>query len=149
MILKFIFPILAGISIVLQGTLNRQVAAQIGLVSAVVLNAVVFLVFSVLLWVLVKYNFISGLPGQGANAWGELNWWALLPGIFGFIIVFSTPIAIHYLGANLAFSMVICTQLGASLIWDSVAKKTFPSLMTSAGVLVMLLGVLILIFSRK
>lgn len=149
MILKLIFPILAGLCIVLQGTLNRHIATQIGLVSAVFLNACVFLLFSALLWVLVKYEVIGGIPLLTARSIDGLRWWDFLPGICGFLIVFSTPLAIGYLGANLTFAVIICTQLAVSLIWDSVANKQAPSISAVAGVVVMLVGLIILSSGRK
>lgn len=149
MIFKFIFPVLAGVSIVLQGTLNRQIAGQIGLVSAVFLNALVFLVFSGILWLLVRYELISGIPILSAKPLMGLSWWDVLPGLFGFLIVFSTPLAISFLGANLTFAMIICTQLAVSILWDSISNRQAPSVSTLVGVGVMLIGLAILSLGRK
>lgn len=149
MIFKFIFPILAGISIVLQGTLNRHIATQIGLVSAVFLNALIFLIFSGILWLLVRYELVGSIPFLSARSIEGLKWWDLLPGIFGFLIVFSTPLAISFLGANLTFAVIICTQLAVSVAWDSVVNKQVPPISTAVGVTVMLVGLLILSSGRE
>ncbi|MDD3022258.1 MAG: DMT family transporter [Alphaproteobacteria bacterium] len=149
MIFKFIFPILAGISIVLQGTLNRHLATQIGLVSAVFLNALIFLIFSAILWLLVRYELVGGIHLLTARSIEGLKWWDFLPGIFGFLIVFSTPVAITFLGANLTFAVIICTQLAVSVAWDSLVNKQIPPMSTVLGVIVMLVGLVILSSGRK
>lgn len=149
MILKFIFPVLAGLSIVLQGTLNRQVSAQIGLASTVFINGLVFLFFTGAIWFLIRYGFISGGSLFVAKPIETLGWLEILPGIFGCFIVYMTPLSITYLGPNLTFSIIICTQLAVSVLWESIEQKSVPNLATFAGVVVMLLGVFILLNGRK
>ncbi|WII73298.1 DMT family transporter [Bdellovibrio sp. 22V] len=149
MVIKFFLPIVAGLSIVLQGTLNRNSATQIGLVSAILLNAGILLVLAGALWLLMKFQIISGTPALSAKPFMDLRWWQLLPGLCGFLIVFATPMAIENFGANLTFSVIICTQLLVSLFWDSYAQKTPPSWMSLVGVAVMCVGLFILMSSKK
>lgn len=143
MILKLLLPVLAGVSIVLQGTLNKNSAQQIGLASAVFLNALVFLVVSAVLWLFIKYNGVNFFGA--AKSLADLKWWQYLPGILGFVIVLSTPLAIHYLGANLTFAVIICTQLAVSLLWDVAVTRTAPSITSLAGLTVMYAGLFILL----
>lgn len=149
MILKFLFPVLAGLSIVLQGTLNRQVSTQIGLASTVFVNGLVFLFFTGGLWFLIRYGFISGGSLFVAKPIETLGWLEILPGIFGCFIVYMTPLAITHLGPNLTFSIIICTQLAVSVVWESIEQKSVPNVATFAGVAVMLLGVFLLLNGRK
>lgn len=149
MILKFFLPIIVGVSIVLQGTLNRNSATHIGLASAVFLNAVVFLFFSAGFWALIKFNIISGNAIASINPFTDFHWWQILPGCFGFLIVFLVPLAIEYLGANLTFAAIICTQLLVSMIWDFWAHKTTPTLMSLVGVAIMIAGLAVLMLGKK
>lgn len=149
MIFKFIFPILAGLSIVFQGTLNRHIATQVGLVSAVFLNALVFLIFSGILWTLVRYGVLSGVPILSAKPFTGLGLIDLIPGIFGFLIVFCTPMAISYLGAPVTFATIICTQLLASMAIEYYTTKQVPNMSSLLGVIVMLLGLFLLMNGKK
>lgn len=149
MVFKFLFPIIAGISIVLQGTLNRNLATQIGLASAVLLNALIFLLLSGTLWLLLKFEVIGGISGLSPKSIIGLKWWDFLPGLFGFLIVFSTPLAISYLGANLTFAAIICTQLTLSLVWDSFVNKSLPTLTSVGGVAIMIVGLIVLFSGRR
>ncbi|WP_415063050.1 DMT family transporter [Bdellovibrio sp.] len=149
MIFKFLLPIVAGISIVLQGTLNRTSASQIGLVSAVFLNALVFLVFSGVFWLAMRFELIGGLTTMSAKPFIDLKWWQILPGVLGFFIVLLTPLAIEFLGANLTFAAIICTQLAVSMIWDSYMEKAPPSPLSLVGVGVMVVGLVLIVVSKK
>ncbi len=149
MIFKFIFPILAGLSIVFQGTLNRHIATQVGLVSAVFLNALVFLIFSGILWTLVRYGVLSGVPILSAKPFTGLELLDLIPGIFGFLIVFCTPMAISYLGAPVTFATIICTQLLGSMAIEYYTTKQVPNMSSLLGVIVMLVGLFLLMNGKK
>lgn len=147
--IKFFFPIIAGISIVLQGALNRNSTTHMGLASAVFLNALVFLFFSGIVWGLFKWNLISGNSQASVDSLADFQWWYILPGIFGCLIVFSTPLAIEYLGANSAFAIIICTQLLASLAWDFIFEKTTPTVLSLTGTLLMIVGLFVLLAGKK
>lgn len=149
MIFKLIFPILAGLSIVFQGTLNRHIAAQVGLVSAVFLNALVFLVFAGFLWTLVRYGVLTGIPILTIKPWTGLGLLDFLPGIFGFLIVFCTPMAINHLGAPVTFATIICTQLLGSMVIEFYTTKQPPNTSSLLGVLIMLVGLFFLINGKK
>ncbi|HEY8272496.1 MAG TPA: DMT family transporter [Pseudobdellovibrionaceae bacterium] len=147
--IKFFLPIIAGISIVLQGTLNRNSTTYMGLTSAVLLNAIVFLFFSIGAWVLFKLNLIGGSANSSVNPLVHFQWWYILPGIFGCLIVFSTPLAIKFLGANSAFAIIICTQLVVSMLWDFTFEKTTPTAMSLTGVVIMIVGLFVLMAGKK
>lgn len=149
MVLNFFLPILAGCSIVLQGVLNRNSAAHIGLVSAIFLNALVFFVLSGVLWLAFKYEYLPEIASLSAKSISDLQWWQFLPGICGFVIVLCTPLAINFLGANLTFAAIITTQLFFSMLWDSLSNKTLPTMSNLTGVVVMLVGLVILISGKR
>lgn len=147
--IKFVFPVLAGASIVLQGALNRNSTNHLGLVSVVFLNALVFLCLSSIVWLLFKYNIIGNGFISAEHSFADLRWWQFLPGIFGFLIVFTTPLAIQYWGANSAFAIIICTQLVISLIWDSCVQRKMPAIFSLLGIIVMMGGLGLLILGNK
>ena len=146
MILKLLLPVLAGVSIVLQGTLNKNSAQSLGLASAVLLNALVLVVVSFLFWSV--FRALESSPPSTfllAKPFVNLSWWQFLPGILGFFIVLTTPLSIRYLGATLTFAIIICTQLAISMFWDSIVAKTLPTLMSVAGLVLMYVGLFVLI----
>lgn len=149
MIFKLILPIIAGFSIVLQGTLNRTSATQIGLVSAVFLNALVFLIFSGAFWLAIRFELVGGLSTMSAKTFMDLKWWQILPGVLGFLIVLLTPLSIEFLGANLTFAVIICTQLFVSMLWDSYMEKVSPSPLSLLGVGVMVVGLILIVAAKS
>lgn len=149
MTLKLLLPLLAGISIVIQGTLNKTSANQLGIASALLLNSLVLLAISIGFWLLMKYSVLSGWGGMTSLSFSDLKWWQYLPGILGFVIILSTPLAIQHLGANLTFALIICTQLIISLLWDSLEQRAWPNLVSWVGVGVMAAGVLILLMGKR
>ncbi len=149
MTLKLLLPLLAGISIVIQGTLNKTSANQLGIASALLLNSLILLVIAIGFWLLMKYSVLSGFGETSSLHFSDLKWWQYLPGILGFVIILSTPLAIQHLGANLTFALIICTQLIISLLWDSLAQKAWPNLISWLGIAVMVSGVLILLAGKK
>ncbi|MGZ3771043.1 MAG: DMT family transporter [Bdellovibrio sp.] len=149
MIFKYLLPVIVGLSIVFQGTLNRTSTGYIGLASAVLLNAIIFLVFATAYWLIGRFNFLSTSDMASINFASNFQWWQMLPGFLGFLIVFCTPIAIGYFGANLTYAIIICTQLLASMLWDSVLQKTLPSTMSLFGVVIMGVGLGFLLVGKR
>ncbi|MCC7402774.1 MAG: DMT family transporter [Bdellovibrionales bacterium] len=143
--LYLVIPIVAGICIVLQGGLNRLSAGQFGLLSAVLVNALVFVVFSLGLWIGARNGWLPVPESLGANSIRDLRWWQYLPGLFGFLIVLLIPLSIGHLGAGLTFSLVIATQLVASFAWDSYRHQLWPPLAAWVGLGLILAGSIILI----
>lgn len=149
MTFKFLLPVVVGMSIVLQGALNRNSLTYMSLASVVFLNAIIFLFFSAAFWILTKFNVFSGYPNTSMSLFANFHWWQVLPGCFGFLIVLSTPLAIKYLGANLAFAVIICTQLIVSMTWDSLTQKIVPTVTSLMGISIMIAGLAVLILGRK
>lgn len=144
-----ILPIMTGVSIVLQGGLNRASADQMGLLSAVLLNALVFLVLATTLWALARFGILS-LPEQmGAGSFRSLQLWQLWPGLFGFLIVLLVPWSIMHLGAGLTFSLVIATQLIVSILWDSLRGHGLPGTGMWIGIALVLAGAILILRSSN
>lgn len=124
MMLAWTVPVLVGLAVVLQGGFNRQVSAQWGLATTVLVNGIVFLVVSLLLWGVMKLRpgvlpreFLPPDDGGAVAAWR-----VLLPGFFGVVIVTGLPWAITRLGALGAILVLLVAQLVVSMIWDAMVE---------------------------
>lgn len=142
MTLAWTVPVLVGVAVVLQGGFNRQVSAQWGLATTVLVNGIVFLGVSVLLWGAMKLrpewlppDFLAPQPGGEVAAW---RW--LLPGFFGVVIVAGLPWAITRMGALGAVLVLLVTQLVLSIVWDAVVEGVPIQPLRVAGASLALLG---------
>jgi len=115
--LAFLIPTLLGAFVVVQAGLNRRIAAEWGLPTAVLLNGVVLALgaASLVLYFLMR-------PEVGLN---EIRFqaklfapWFLLPGLIGLGLVFGGPWSIAHLGAVTTFVLLLSSQLLVSVIWD-------------------------------
>jgi transporter family-2 protein len=137
MTIAWTVPVLVGLAVVLQGGFNRQVSAQWGLATTVLVNGIVFLGVSVLLWAVMRVRPEllprEFLPPQSGGAVGA--WRVLLPGFFGVVIVTGLPWAISRLGALGAILILLVTQLAVSMVWDALVEGVpiHPSRVAGAG----------------
>lgn len=126
-------PALLGVVVVLQAGLNKKISAVWGISGAVLLNALVFLVIAA-----VAYFFVPNLKGNIELK--NFNWWYLVPGALGCILVFGGPMAIMRWGAVHTFILIISAQLLASLVWDSQIEGMPVSTMRIAGIALAWIG---------
>lgn len=126
-------PALLGVVVVLQAGLNKKISAVWGISGAVLLNALVFLVIAT-----VAYFFVPNMKGNIELK--NFNWWYLVPGTLGCILVFGGPMAIMRWGAVHTFILIISAQLLASLVWDSQIEGMPVSTMRIAGIALAWIG---------
>ncbi|MCM2352842.1 MAG: DMT family transporter [Pseudobdellovibrio sp.] len=126
-------PALLGVVVVLQAGLNKKISAVWGISGAVLLNALVFLVIA-----MVAYFFVPNMKGNIELK--NFNWWYLVPGTLGCILVFGGPMAIMRWGAVHTFILIISAQLLASLVWDSQIEGMPVSTMRIAGIALAWIG---------
>lgn len=126
-------PALLGVVVVLQAGLNKKISAVWGISGAVLLNALVFLVIAT-----VAYFFVPNMKGHIELK--SFNWWYLVPGALGCLLVFGGPMAIMRWGAVHTFILIISAQLLASLIWDSQIEGLPVSTMRIAGIALAWIG---------
>lgn len=126
-------PALLGVVVVLQAGLNKKISAVWGISGAVLLNALVFLVIAI-----VAYFFVPNMKGNIELK--NFNWWYLVPGTLGCILVFGGPMAIMRWGAVHTFILIISAQLLASLVWDSQIEGMPVSTMRIAGIALAWIG---------
>ena len=142
MILAWLVPVLVGVAVVLQGGFNRQASQHWGLANTVLVNGVVFLVVSLLLWATMKLRpgvlpreFLP--PDDGGPV---AVWRVILPGVFGVLIVIGLPWAIARLGALGAILILLVTQLIVSMIWDAYVEGVPVQPLRVAGATLALIG---------
>lgn len=126
-------PAILGVVVVLQAGLNKKISALWGISGAVLLNAVVFFVIAA-----VAYFFVPNM--KGSIELKSFNWWYLVPGTLGCILVFGGPMAIMRWGAVHTFILIISAQLLASLVWDSQVEGMPVSTMRIAGIALAWIG---------
>ncbi len=141
-------PAILGLVVVLQAGLNRKISAQWGLTTAVLLNALVFLVLAVVFYGLNIWK--SDLFPENFKTTFNMksfSWWFLIPGALGCILVFGGPWAIGKWGAVHTFILIISAQLLASLIWDWQVEGLSVSPMRIGGIILAWIGALLVTFS--
>jgi transporter family-2 protein len=135
-------PVLVGIAVVLQGGFNRQVSAGWGLANTVLVNGLVFLLVSLLLWGAMKLRpgFLPRefLPPDAGGA--VALWRVILPGVFGVVIVTGLPWAIGRMGALGAILVLLVTQLAVSMVWDAIVEGVPIQPLRVAGAGLALIG---------
>ena len=141
----FILPIALGVSVVLQASLNREMALHYGLATAVLLNAAVFLVLSLSLFALGKFapQYVPGFLQPKASDI-PFSWVYIVPGICGFFLVLGLPWALEKIGPSNAFLILIATQIVVSLAIEGYRTQSLPhSLKMTGAVLVIIGGMLV------
>lgn len=115
--------ILLGVAAVLQVSINRQIALRWGLAPAVLLNALVLTLAAVGFYILARVQGAGGFVLRAGASLGEIRWWWLLPGVFGFSLVALLPWSAHHIGFQRVFVALVATQVTASVVWDFVFEK--------------------------
>ncbi|PIR21727.1 MAG: hypothetical protein COV44_11695 [Deltaproteobacteria bacterium CG11_big_fil_rev_8_21_14_0_20_45_16] len=139
-----------GLATVIQGAFNQRVGQVLDLNLAILINSLVVLVISALVYVLAR-SFPQILPNAFAtrsfewNQLTQLGWRVILPGLCGFTIVAGIPWALSRLTALKVFFLIVVSQIFFSFLWDYFVLEVTLSGKRLVGVLVALAGVLITI----
>lgn len=117
-----VFGFLLGSLLVFQPVFNRLILEHKGLGFAVLLNGTVLTVFASILCL-----FIFFMPERFPSLMrfkvgGLFEWWFLLPGFFGILIVSGTPLLIKNIGASSTVILMLSGQLITSFLWDTFAE---------------------------
>lgn len=141
-------PLLCGLAVVAQAGLNRRVAGQWGLLSAVLMNMVVATVATFGVYAVARS--VPGLWPEAAPAQGRLfdgfTPWHLVPGLCGVVIVLGMPWAIGRLGAVQSVLLLMAAQLLTSLVWDAMVEGRPPTLARVVGSAVAFAGAAIAVW---
>ncbi|MDC1174520.1 DMT family transporter [Bacteriovoracaceae bacterium] len=139
-----LIPMLIGAIGILQGSINRQMSNEVGLSTALVFGNVITLVISIVFYYLVYISPNSYpsffLPRSITN---NFQWWYLLPGLFGFVIITALPYAIFKLGAVQVTLFLITAQIVTSCFWDVIVEKITVSPNKIIGIILAIMSVAI------
>ncbi len=123
-----LLPLVLGLTVVAQATINRTMAEAYGLSTVMAINAVVFLLFSVGFFLFTHYN-PKVVPEfvQNREWTSPFLWTYILPGFCGFLLVLGLPWAIEYVGASNSFLLLIASQIIISFAWELIQSGETPS----------------------
>lgn len=115
----WLLSFLLGAVAVLQGGLNRQIAREWGLSSAIFLNSIILLLIA-LSFVIACIFFPQMFPAAFVPRlnFSQWRWWYIIPAFCGFALVAGIPALIPKLGAAGVFLCIVVGQMIFSLIWD-------------------------------
>lgn len=142
--LPILFTLTLGVLAVLQGAINRIVAREWGLTSAIILNGLVIMGVSLMFYACVKFQ-PRLFPDffRDKTELSRLSWYFFLPGLCGFVIVAGIPYAIDKIGALNVFIVIVCAQMAASLAWDNMIDGIPVSWPRLAGAVLAATGALV------
>ncbi len=145
----YFLVITLGTSVVIQGNLNRQIAGHWGLPTATLINACVFLALSGLLFLIMR-AFSAGLPDflRLPTQMPQIQWWYLIPGFCGFLLVFGLPWAFQNIGSAMTFILLVSSQVVMGLIWDVFVSQLTISRMTLIGAAITLVGAVVTVLGK-
>lgn len=146
----FALPLFLGVAVVTQGHLNRQISGDWGLPVAVLINASVFLILSLLFFVASR-SFPNLFPDflQIKSSDTRPGIWYFIPGLCGFLLVFGLPWAFQNLGSGKTFVLLVSSQILFGMIWDYFISNREINKATLIGAAVTIIGSLITILSPK
>jgi uncharacterized membrane protein YdcZ (DUF606 family) len=138
----YLVAISAGISTVFQGGLNRAVAEKTSLSFSVFWNTLVFCFAAAIFFAVDQMR--STTEFRLAQWPSKFEWWSLLPGLLGLVIVAGIPLSLGKIGATRVFIIIVLTQLIVALAWDSYIQGTLPDLKQIAGIILAVISVLLI-----
>jgi transporter family-2 protein len=132
---------------IMQTALNREIGNQSGLAIAVLINAAIVVVFSVILVIIVR-SVPDYFPSifKGAQLTFDWKWWYIIPGICGFCVILGLPFAMSRLGALNVFISFVTAQVMGSLLWDIFIDKIAMTTLKTVGAFLALLGIILVVW---
>ena len=106
----YIFAIIAGASMSIQGVMNTRLSDKVGLFAS---NA--YVQGTAFLLSLIALFFVKDLSLKG---FGVVNKWYLLGGVFGLIITITVMLSVKTLSPVIAISVILVSQLLCAAIID-------------------------------
>lgn len=133
--MNYILPALIGIASVMQSVLNRRIGDSLGLTTAVAINATVLLVLA---WATALYYNPSGF--KNLSDW---QWYYLIPGLLGFLVILGLPQSIGKIGVPQTFLVFVTSQIIFSCGYEYFILHQDINIKKWLGAIVSLIGVLI------
>jgi len=139
--MSLLIPITIGLSVVLQGILNRKMSLVWGLPEVIVLNGAVFFIISL------AYYFGVRLFSPEMPPLKSPEYWYFLPGICGFLIVLGVPSSIGIMGPTKTFITLIVSQVVFSLALEKVIFGDSPGTLKIVGAAIATIGAVLVAIS--
>ena len=141
----FIFSIIAGAAMSIQGVMNTRLGDKIGLYEAnAYVQGTAFLLSLIAVWIVGKGDF---------SLITQANKFYLLGGVLGLIITVTVMLSVGNLSPTIAISVILISQLLVAAIIDAFglmgSEKVVFSWNKYVGLLLMLGGVLLFKWNVK
>ncbi|MCO5142526.1 MAG: DMT family transporter [Oligoflexia bacterium] len=145
MLITMIIPLFIGALGVLQNTINRKIALDLGIPLAIFINCVVLLICGSILLIGMHYIPESSVPDimKAKFDLRHLKLHNLLPGIMGFLIIVIAPLAISKIGAARVFIGIIVAQIFVSIFWDMYYESITFDWKRWAGAILTIIGAIL------
>ena len=145
-----LLPVFIGCIGILQGALNSQIAATVGVAHATLLTNVGTVAICIAFYAFVK-NYPQFFPEffQVKMPLSTFKWWYIFPPLFGFTIIAGMPFAITQLGAVKVTVGLIAAQMITSVVWDIMVQGIAIDMMKFIGIIFAFLSVTFITFSKQ
>ena len=110
--LIYLLPVLLGVSLCLQGTVNGLLSGRVGLPLTMMITSGVVFACS-LAWM-----SIARLAGAGPIEHNDVPWTYLTGGLLGVVVLSSAAVAFPRLGAGTTTVVAVASQVVAALVVD-------------------------------
>ena len=135
----FIYSIIAGAAMSIQGVMNTRLGEKTGIYEAnAYVQGTAFILSLIAMWIL----------GKGSiKGFAEVNKWYLLGGVFGLLITITVMLAMGKLSPTVAVSAILISQLLTAAVIDAFGLMGSEKLTFGwnkvCGLILMLGGVLL------
>ena len=137
--LGFVFCIIAGAAMSVQGVMNTRLGETIGTIESNVLVQCTAALLSALALLVYRTGSFSSL--------GEVPWYYMLGGVLGLVITVTVMLGIGALSPTVAISVILISQLAVAALIDALglmgAEKVALDWQKGLGLALMIGGVLL------
>ena len=125
----YVFPLLAGFCICLQGTMNGHWHTKIGVHFTILVNGVIVAILTGIFFLLANQTPIDKITS-------EIRPWIILNGICGFTILTIAALTFPKIGAASVIVLMVAAQLTAAMAFDHFGVLSLPQHPISAARLI-------------
>ncbi len=115
----YLFPMLAGFCVSLQGTMNGHWQSKIGVHSTVLINGVIVTLLTALFFLVGNQTPIDRISS-------EVRPWVVLNGVCGFTILTIAALTFPRIGAASVIVLMVSGQLITAVVFDHLGILNLP-----------------------
>lgn len=146
--IKLLPAFLLGTLLVFQPGINRNIMTQKGLGFAILLNGAVLFVLTFSFFVFLKWGGDKVPELFRLKSSGNLHFWYVLSGIFGFSLVACVPLVLASVGAVSTVVGMLAGQMITAILWDAFLEGHPPTFLRLSGLALALAGALLTQWGR-